>query len=100
MIAPTFSMPPHFLGVGNKDHNARFCIAGAPLDIGTTNRSGTRFGPDAIRRASRMLVDGANPSRWVDPNASMQLADIGNFDIALGDLPKSLELIEKQAESI
>ena len=30
----------------------------------------------------------------------MQLADIGNFDIALGDIPKSLELIEKQAKSI
>ena len=52
------------------------------------------------RRASRMLVDGAHPNRWVDPSATMQLADIGNFDIALGDIPKSLELIEKQAESI
>ena len=96
----TFSMPPNFLGVGNKDRNARLCIAGAPLDIGTTNRSGARFGPDAIRRASRMLVDGAHPNRWVDPSATMQLADIGNFDIALGDIPKSLELIEKQAGSI
>ena len=47
-----------------------------------------------------MLVDGAHPNRWVDPSASMQLADIGNFDIALGDIPKSLELIEKQAKSI
>jgi agmatinase len=96
----TFSMPPHFLGLGNTDHNARLCIAGAPLDIGTTNRSGARFGPDAIRRASRMLVDGAHPQRWVDPSASLQIADIGNFDIALGDIPKSLELIEKQAEPI
>jgi len=47
-----------------------------------------------------MLVDGAHPNQWVDPSASMQLADIGNFDIALGDIPTSLELIEKQAESI
>jgi agmatinase len=97
---PTFSMLPSFLGIGKQDRNARFCIAGAPLDIGTTNRSGARFGPDAIRRASRMLVDGAHPNRWVDPVESMQLADIGNFDIALGDIPMSLELIEKQAEPI
>jgi agmatinase len=96
----TFSMPPQFLGLGNRDHNAKLCIAGAPLDIGTTNRSGARFGPDAIRRASRMLVDGAHPKRWVDPSASVQIADIGNFDIALGDIRKSLELIEKQAEPI
>jgi agmatinase len=96
----TFSMPPHFLGLGEKDHNAKLCIAGAPLDIGTTNRSGARFGPDAIRRASRMLVDGAHPKRWVNPSTSVQIADIGNFDIALGDIPKSLELIKKQAEPI
>ena len=31
------------------------------MDIGTTNRSGTRDGPAAIRRASRMLTDGAHP---------------------------------------
>ena len=96
----TFSMPPYFLGLENKDRNAKLCIAGAPLDIGTTNRSGARFGPDAIRRASRMLVDGAHPKRWIDPSASVQLADIGNFDIALGDIPESLELIAKQAEPI
>ena len=27
------------------------CIAGIPLDIGTTNRSGARFGPGAVRQA-------------------------------------------------
>ncbi|MGP8231716.1 MAG: agmatinase [Methylovirgula sp.] len=96
----TFSMPPSFLGVENKDHHARFCIAGVPLDIGTTNRSGARFGPEAIRRASRMLVDGAHPHRWVDPIQSLQIADIGNFDIALGDIPASLALIEAQAAPI
>src|SRR5271168_644403 len=74
----TFSMSPNFLGVANMNRDARFCIAGVPLDIGTTNRSGARFGPEAIRRASRMLVDGAHPHRWVDPIESMQLADIGN----------------------
>src|ERR1700730_9379343 len=92
----TFSLPPNFLGVGNRERNARFCIAGVPLYIGTTNRSGARFGPDAIRRASRMLVDGAHPNRWVDPSGRMQLADTA-FHIALGDIPTIFELIEKQA---
>lgn len=97
---PTFSTPPHFLGIENKDRCARYCIAGIPLDIGTTNRSGARFGPEAIRRASRMLVDGAHPNWWLDPIASGQIADVGNFDIALGEIPRSLALVEKQAASI
>jgi len=74
-------------------------IAGIPLDIGTTNRAGARFGPQAIRHASRMLVDGAHPRFWVDP-AALALGDSGDFDIALGDIAASLALIEKQAVTI
>ena len=93
---PTFALPPTFLGTGPGDGNARFVVAGIPFDIGTTNRSGARFGPEAIRRASRMLVDGAHPRHWIDP-AALHLADIGDFAIALGDIPASLRLIEEQA---
>ncbi len=93
---PTFATPPSFLGVARHDRGARFVVAGIPLDIGTTNRAGARFGPQAIRHASRMLVDGAHPGHWVEP-AALDLADIGDFAIALGDLPGSLALIERQA---
>ena len=93
---PTFALPPGFLGAARNDREARFIVAGIPLDIGTTNRSGARFGPQAIRHASRMLVDGAHPRAWVDP-AALPLADIGDFAIALGDIPASLALIERQA---
>jgi agmatinase len=93
---PTFATPPGFLGVIRQDRGAAFTVAGIPLDIGTTNRAGTRDGPAAIRRASRMLVDGAHPAHWVEP-ATMPLADTGDFAIALGDIPASLALIEQQA---
>jgi agmatinase len=93
---PTFATPPGFLGVIRQDRGADFTVAGIPLDIGTTNRAGTRDGPAAIRRASRMLVDGAHPAHWVEP-ATMPLADTGDFAIALGDIPASLALIEQQA---
>jgi len=93
---PTFAIPPGFLGVGRADRDADFVVAGVPLDIGTTNRSGAREGPAAIRRASRMLTDGAHPGFWVDP-AAAGLADIGDFAIALGDIPGSLARIEEQA---
>ena len=31
------------------------CFVGVPFDLGTSNRTGARFGPHAIRHASRML---------------------------------------------
>ena len=96
---PTYAIPPTFLGISRKDHTSPICIAGIPLDLGTTNRSGARFGPGAIRRASRMLVDGSHPLHGVDATAA-HLADIGDFAIALGDLVASMALIEEQAHKI
>jgi agmatinase len=93
---PTFATPPSFMGLTRAASDARIHIAGVPLDIGTTNRSGARFGPHAIRHASRMLVDGDHPRSWRDP-VTLPVADIGDFAIALGELGKSLELIEQQA---
>jgi agmatinase len=93
---PTFALPPTFLGVVRDDPDAAICVAGIPFDLGTTNRPGARFAPAAIRQASRMLVDGAHPVHWTDP-ATLPLADIGNFAIALGDIAKSLAEIEAQA---
>src|SRR5690348_8450628 len=96
---PTFAIPPGFLGIERRTRDAAIVIAGVPLDIGTTNRSGARFGPQAIRRASRMLVDGAHPTAWIDP-AGLSISDVGDFRIALGDIPASLALIEEQAATV
>src|ERR1035437_1510137 len=96
---PTFAVPPGFLGLGRRERDAAISIAGIPLDIGTTNRSGARFGPQAIRQASRMLVDGAHPTAWIDVSKLM-LSDIGDFRIALGDIPASLKAIEEQAAAV
>lgn len=96
---PTYAVPPSFLGVTRTDREADYVVAGIPMDIGTTNRAGTRDGPAAIRRASRMLTDGDHPEHWVEP-ASMSVADIGNFALALGDIQGSLAAIQLQAESV
>jgi agmatinase len=96
---PTFAMPPGFLSVTSGNRDARFVVAGIPLDIGTTNRAGARDGPQAIRRASRMLTDGAHPTHWIEP-AALDLADIGDFHVALGDIAASLQRIEDQARGI
>lgn len=96
---PTYAIPPSFLGVSRSDRDADYVIAGIPMDIGTTNRSGTRDGPAAIRRASRMLTDGDHPQHWVEP-ASMALSDVGDFALALGDISGSLASIQSQADGI
>jgi agmatinase len=96
---PTYAVPPSFLGVKRADRDADYVVAGIPMDIGTTNRSGTRDGPAAIRRASRMLTDGDHPEHWVEP-ARMNLSDIGDFELVLGDIPGSLAAIQSQAETV
>jgi agmatinase len=96
---PTFAVPATFLGVARRERDAAFVVAGIPFDIGATNRAGARDGPPAIRRASRMLVDGAHPHFWVEP-AALDLADIGDFELALGDIPTSLRRIEEQAGDV
>jgi len=96
---PTFAVPASFLGVARRNPDSRFVVAGVPLDLGTTNRAGARDGPRAIRQASRMLVDGAHPQFWTEP-AKFSLADIGDFAVALGDIPASLALIERQVAGL
>jgi agmatinase len=92
---PTFALPGGFLGITRRDADPAVAIAGIPLDIATTNRSGARFGPEAIRRASKMLVDGDHP--LTRGAVSTTVSDVGDFEIALGDIPASNALIERQA---
>lgn len=96
---PTFAASSNFLSVTRTNRDAAYVVAGIPLDIGTTNRAGARDGPQAIRRASRMLTDGDHPQHWIEP-ATLDLADIGDFPPALGDIPTSLQRIEHHAADI
>jgi agmatinase len=96
---PTFAVRPSFLGIEKSDPAAAICIAGIPYDLGTSNRPGARFGPAAIRQASRMLVDGDHPIAGTAP-AERDIADIGDFRIAHGDIQGTLAAIEVQAKRI
>lgn len=98
-VPVTFAAPHAFLGARPDDRSAAFCVAGVPLDIGTTNRAGARDGPRAIRAAARMLTDGRHPETGADPTA-LDLSDLGEFEIALGDIPASLARIEEQAAGL
>ncbi|HVC56207.1 MAG TPA: agmatinase [Stellaceae bacterium] len=96
---PTFAVRPSFLGIERSDRSAAICVAGIPYDLGTSNRPGARFGPSAIRQASRMLVDGDHPVAGIAP-ATGDIADIGDFRIAHGDIQATLAAIETQAQGL
>jgi len=96
---PTFATRPTFLGLECSNPDAEICVAGIPYDLGTSNRPGARFGPAAIRQASRMLIDGDHPAAWAEVE-KMDLADIGDFRIAHGDIEGTLAKVEAQAASV
>lgn len=75
------------------------CFVGIPLDIGTSNRSGTRHGPRQIRAESCMLRP-YNMTTGAAPFDSLQVADIGDVAINTFDLKKSVKLIEKAYDRI
>ena len=65
---------------------------GIPMDIGTSNRSGTRLGPRQIRDESRMIRP-YNMATGLSPFDRMQVADLGDVAINTFDLKKSVEII-------
>lgn len=72
---------------------------GVPLDIGTSWRSGTRFGPKQIRAESAMLRP-YNLATGAAPFDSLQVADIGDLAINTFSLQKSLEIIKDSYDQI
>lgn len=65
---------------------------GIPMDIGTSNRPGTRLGPRQIRDESRMLRP-YNMATGAAPFDHLQVADIGDVPINTFDLKKSVDII-------
>lgn len=74
-------------------------LIGVPLDIGTSNRSGTRFGPRQIR-AESVLVRPYGMATRAAPFDSFQIADIGDVPLNTFNLGKSIDIIEKHYEQV
>ncbi|MBY6065358.1 agmatinase [Leisingera aquaemixtae] len=74
-------------------------VLGVPMDIGTSWRSGTRFGPKQIRSESAMLRP-YNMATGAAPFDSLNIADIGDLAINTFSLPDSLRIIEDSYDAI
>jgi guanidinobutyrase len=65
---------------------------GVPLDIGTSNRAGARFGPRQVRAESALLRP-YNMATGAAPFDTLQVADLGDVAINTYSLEKSLAII-------
>ena len=68
-------------------------VVGVPLDIGTSNRTGTRFGPRQIRSES-VMVRPYCMATGAAPFDSFQVADVGDVALNSYNLLKSIDIIE------
>ena len=65
---------------------------GVPLDIGTSNRPGARFGPRQIRAESALLRP-YNMATGAAPFDALQVADLGDVPINTYSIAKSLDIV-------
>ena len=98
-----------FLGIPAADPDVRAewqdssaVIIGAPFDGGTSYRSGTRFGPQAIRTTDYLPHDGMRPSMalGVDPLVELNVVDLGDVEMPSGDTELSLKRLEERVTEI
>lgn len=96
-----FSGPNTFMRLpsAHKLNGLDVAVLGIPLDIGTSWRSGTRFGPKQVRAESAMLRP-YNLATGAAPFDALQVADIGDLAINTFSLSDSLSIIAESYEAI
>ena len=75
------------------------CFVGVPLDIGSSNRNGSRQAPRAIRAESCMIRP-YNMGTKAAPFDSLQVADIGDVALNTFNLHDSIRIIEDAYDEI
>ncbi len=96
-----FSGPNTFMRLPQATSLAGLDVAllGIPMDIGTSWRSGTRFGPKQIRSESAMIRP-YNMATSAAPFDTLQIADIGDLAINTFSLSESLKIIKDSYDGI
>jgi agmatinase len=74
-------------------------IVGVPLDCGTTFRSGTRWGPQAMRSVTG-ATSGYNFEMGIDLVESLEMVDVGDVSVIPANIEKSFDQIDKAVAHI
>ncbi len=87
-----------FIGCDSSYKDAKAVLYGAPFDSTCSYRSGTRFGPSAIRNES-FGIETFSP--YCDKDLTdISIFDSGDVELPMGDTKKALAIIGKRAEKI
>jgi agmatinase len=74
-------------------------VVGAPFDMGTTYRSGARFGPQAVRRISA-LYDQYSPDLGMDLLEEITIGDAGDIFVIPANIEKTFDQIDRGVSHI
>ena len=98
---PRFAGPSTFARLPRLDEVGRADVAvlGVPFDSGVTYRPGARFGPIAVRNASRLLR-GYHPGLDVQPFAAQQVVDAGDVACNPFSIDEAIGQIERHAREL
>jgi agmatinase len=94
--ASTFARLPRIDEVASYD----VAVLGVPFDGGVSFRPGARFGPSAIRQASRNLRPAFNPELNVAPFRVLQAVDAGDVPCNPFDIDEALQQIDETATGL
>ncbi|WP_103350477.1 agmatinase [Amycolatopsis sp. CA-128772] len=78
---------------------ADVAVVGVPFDSGVSYRPGARFGPAAVREASRLLRP-YHPELDVSPFAERQVVDAGDIAVNPFDIGEAIETLQQEAEAL
>ena len=101
-IVPRFAGPSTFCRLPEL-RDVSYCdvaILGIPFDAGTSYRPGARFGPQAIRQASRHLRYNFHPAYGTEPYKEFQVADAGDVPCNPYSITESIDQIESAASEL
>ncbi|MDX1606732.1 MAG: agmatinase [Candidatus Competibacterales bacterium] len=101
-VVPRFAGPATFARLPELRDVPRCDVAilGVPFDAGTSYRPGARFGPQAIRQASRHLRTNYHPAYETEPFRVQQVADAGDVACNPYSIEESVARIDTTASDL
>lgn len=99
---PRFAGPSTFARLPEVKEVRRCDVAilGIPFDAGTSYRPGARFGPQAIRQASRHLRTQYHPAYDTEPFLQQQVADAGDVACNPFNISEAIEQVQIAATDL
>ena len=101
-LVPRYAGPSTFARIPEL-RDVEYCdvaIVGVPFDAGTSYRPGARFGPQAVRQASRQLRTNYHPNYNVEPFKVQQVADAGDITCNPFNIDEAIKQIEDGATEL